>query len=403
MQKLTMLTFFSIPIFFSCLSQTIDPIPGWAFSKSNEATVLFTGQSLGKKLFYQVRNTNTSSGEIEDWFNTTIATDIQKEKWIEPVKGSFNKADDILLYITAVTDSASQKWLVCYMGYGFGNNRVRAARVISTTDAAFFQSNGGIAAKHFGSLAREDRKNNPPTDYRDNQVVKEDNTIVKKTQQAPKSVVLNGVKKEQIYNVIMHLEYEAGVGGGIYPVYNPYVLFKDSSIYKEPFVSLDQLDIIASRKSEPLKWGKWKTNGTTIITYWAAEMPKYQNKSWEQKSFYNVMPAKKGEILEGNFKTISGGGNTALGGDVMVVLAANIAFNKDGRFTLAKIAGVTSQRDIWETNSSKSNEAGKYKLDDYSIEFTYNNGKTEKRFFYFYPDSRKHFGIGNSVYMPMSK
>jgi hypothetical protein len=64
------------------------------------------------------------------------------------------------------------------------------------------------------------------------------------------------------------------------------------------------------------------------------------------------------------------------------------------------VAGVNSSREFWENNSSKSDESGTYKLDGYAIELKYNNGKTERRFFYFYPDSKKHFGIGYSVYMP---
>ena len=161
--------------------------------------------------------------------------------------------------------------------------------------------------------------------------------------------------------------------------------------------------ITASKQKEPLSWGRWKMQGTTLTAVWPAEKPRDQHTNWEKNSYYTVNGAKKGEQLEGSFKTLSGGGNTALGGDVMVVSAANISFNKEGKFTLARVAGVSSGRDFWENTNSKSNEAGTYFLDEYTIELKYNNGTTERSFFFFYPDSRKHFGIGQRIYMPLKK
>ena len=252
------------------------------------------------------------------------------------------------------------------------------------------------ASKHFGQLAQQDMKSNT--------------TVAEKNNNIPKTVVQNktdamiskgkGIKSAEIHSVIMHLEYESGIGGGIYPVYNAYILLKNGSIYKYPEVSPADLLVTESQKTEPLKWGTWKMNGGVLTTYWAAEKPRNQNESWEKSTYYIVPGAKKGERLEGIFKTLSGGGNTALGGEVMVVAAANITFATDGKFTLASVAGVSSGRDIWENTNSSSNAEGMYYLDEYTIELKYNNGKTERRFFFFYPDSKKHFGIGQSIYMP---
>jgi hypothetical protein len=52
------------------------------------------------------------------------------------------------------------------------------------------------------------------------------------------------------------------------------------------------------------------------------------------------------------------------------------------------------------TTYAKSNAAGIYRLDGYSIEMKYNNGEVVRKLFYFYPDSRTTFGIGGSAYIP---
>jgi hypothetical protein len=404
MQKITVLTVILNLITLFSFSQTITPIPDWTVTKQNEAKILITQSIINNNnsVIYQVRKQATIDEDIADWFNNAVASDMQKEKWIEKQKGSLQESNDIYIYVTEMTDAAAKKWYVLYLAHGFGKKQVRFARVTGTLQFDFFQTNSTVATQHFARLAVQDRNNNTAIGEPEKPLPVEPKKETITNPQTP-ATKLNGLQNEKIHSTIMHLEYEAGMGGAIYPVYNPYILFKDGSIYKDPVEGLNRFDAVASRTAEPKKWGTWKMSGTTLSVYWPLEKPKYQNTTWEKSSYKNILPAKKGEALEGSFKTLTGGGNTALGGDVLVVAAATITFSNDGKFTLAKVAGVSSGRDIWESTNSKSDEAGYYKLDQYSIELKYNNGKTENRFFYFYPDSRKHFGIAGSVYMPKSK
>jgi hypothetical protein len=402
MQKILSLL---IVVFFcldAALCQTVTPISGWTVDKENNSKIL-SSQSInedGKLVVYQVRKQATTEHTTTDWFTAAIKADIEKEQWTEPGKGMSNEANNIQLYITEVTDAASKKWFILYMGYGFGKKQVRLARVVSSPEGSFFQTNGGIATKHFARLSVQDGKSNTTIATTEVQEpVKEKQPVKTKDP----LVNVKGTPAVSFHAVIMHLEYEAGMGGAIYPVYNAYILFKNGSIYKHPVISPADLDVASSKQTEPQKWGTWKIDADKLNVYWPLEKPKYQNNTWEKSSYKNVLPAKKGETLEGSFKTLTGGGNTALGGDVLVVAAANISFNQQGKFTLAKTAGVSSGSDVWENTNSKTGETGTYTMDGYTIELKYNNGKTQRQFFYFYPDSRKHFGIANSAYMPKSK
>jgi hypothetical protein len=404
MQNTFLLSFFISLVSQTCFSQIITPIPDWTVTKPTEEKILSTQSisSNNNSVVYQVRKQMTVADDLSGWFTNAIASDIKKEKWRETQKGSLQESNGLLIYVTEMTDAASKKWYVLYLAHGFGKNQARLARVVGTPQTDFFQLNAGEATKHFARLVTLDRNNNTSIGETEKPLPDEPKKETIINRQTP-GVKLTGVQNDKIHSTIMHLEYEAGMGGGIYPVYNPYILFKDGSIYKDPVEGLNIFDAVTSRTAEPNKWGTWKMSGTTLTIYWPLEKPKYQNSTWEKSSYYNIVPAKKNETLEGSFKTLTGGGNTALGGDVLVVAAATITFSNDGKFTLAKVAGVSSGRDIWENTNSKSDEAGYYKLNQYSIELKYNNGKTENRFFYFYPDSRKHFGIAGSVYMPKSK
>lgn len=401
MPNTTLLSLFLTLLAQTCFSQTITPIPDWTVNKLSDDKILSSQSIAGynNSVVYQIRKQTTINENLASWFNSTIALDIKKEKWTETQAGSLQESNGLLLYVTETTDAASKKWYVLYLAHGFGKKQARLARVTGTPQTDFFKTKAEEATKHFAGVVTQDRNNNTTIGEPEKPIPAEPKkeTIINRPEPATKRT---GLQNDKIHSTIMHLEYEAGMGGAIYPVYNPYVLFKNGSIYKDPVEGLNLFDAVASRTAEPKKWGTWKMSGDALVIHWPLEKPKYQNSTWEKSSYKNILPAKKGEALEGSFKTLTGGGNTALGGDVLVVAAANITFSKDGKFTLAKVAGVSSGRDIWENTNSKSDEAGYYKLDQYSIELKYNNGKTENRFFYFYPDSRKHFGIAGSVYMP---
>ncbi len=209
-------------------------------------------------------------------------------------------------------------------------------------------------------------------------------------------------KQENDFSVIIHLEYTMGVGGAVYPTYRPYILFANGKIYSNPVVPVSDMDIAASQMKEPKKWGTWEKNNNNIHVHWPKAKPKDQDKDWSPKSYFKVKGGIKGEKIEGNFKTIDGIGNTFLGGEVTVVAAKTISFSKSGKFTLISVGGETSS-DIWEIHYGKANESGTYTIDGYSIELLFNTGKKERHLFYFYPDSKDHFGIASSIYIPLKQ
>jgi hypothetical protein len=372
-------------LFINATAQTaIEAIDGWEMSgKADSVTMIASAGLANQKFVYKISSLQGIAVADKNSFNELIERDFLQSKWKEKAKGLLNKLGNVSVYLNEVTDSSSKKVYVSYFYYTFGKNKIRFAKLHSADDK-YFLSNFKIAATHFAKLAEKDVGNSQGTEQVENNPVG----------QTPSSA--NNLKPQDISSVIMHLEYESGVGGGIYPVYNPYILFKDGSIYSEP----NTLDLAASRRNDPKKWGVWKMEGGLLKITWNAKPAKDKFSEWKKDSYKNVSPAKKGETLSGSFKTMSGGGNTAMGGDVMIVISDTITFNPQGQFTLAKVSGGSTST---VTSYYKGKDAGTYILDGYTIEMKLNNGKIERKFFYFYPDDRRYFGIGSSVYVPRSK
>ena len=208
-------------------SQNIALIPGWTVVKTeaaSTASVQLNADGMNTAV-YAVQKQVTGNGAVEDWFGESIEEDMRTQQWTEAHKGSSTAASDIYVYVTEVMDKDHKQWYLLYMGYGFGKDQMRLARVTSTHDQNFFQLAGKQASKHFGQLASQDMKGN-------NTVSETKTTPAAPEKKPAKNTTIEiaatgkGVKSADIHSVIMHLEYEGGIGGGIYPVYNAYVLFK---------------------------------------------------------------------------------------------------------------------------------------------------------------------------------
>jgi hypothetical protein len=155
------------------------------------------------------------------------------------------------------------------------------------------------------------------------------------------------------------------------------------------------LDVAKSKQTESKEWGTWKIKGKTLSIQWNDG----KSNSWDD-NWFKAFAAKKGDSLNGNYKSLSIGGNTAIGGDVMTAAFNNIVFLPNGQFSQEKGAGASTSN---IATSSQNSANGTYQLNNYTIEFRYGDGKVVRKMFYFYPDEGEKtdetVGIGNSSFV----
>jgi hypothetical protein len=204
------------------------------------------------------------------------------------------------------------------------------------------------------------------------------------------------LKESEIQGIYLRLKYGyGGVGGGVTIKYKPYLLLKDGSVYKKLDSSPTELDVARSKQTEPNEWGTWKINSKTLSIQWNDG----ESDSWKE-NWFKAFAAQKGDTLNGDYKSSSSVGNTSLGGDAMVVAFDNISFLPNGQFNQNKGAGASTSGTV---TSSENSAQGTYKLNNYSIEFNYEDGRVVRKLFYFYPDKDKKtdktIGIGKSSFI----
>ncbi len=189
-----------------------------------------------------------------------------------------------------------------------------------------------------------------------------------------------GLKAAQIEGVYLKLETGFGVGGMVMQEYNPYLFLKDGWVYDDPNEPPADFDVVASRRLEPKNWGRWQRNGGRISIRWNRTPGSVT--TYNSKDFLRAIAGKPTSKLKGRYKSLSGGGNSAMGGGVTIAAWNNINFSSDGRFAQEKGAGSSGNG---VTTNSSSALSGTYAIADHTIEFKYADGRTERMFYCVYP------------------
>lgn len=195
-----------------------------------------------------------------------------------------------------------------------------------------------------------------------------------------------------------------GVGGMAGMDFEPIILFKDGSYVEIRDQALEDMDIGADRQARPKSWGRWSKQGDAFVLTGASG--KANNYELQQGQFFKAFPASAAKLLPA-YKRLSGGGNSALGGEVTIAIKSKIAFAPDGRFVEGSDVGATSSGSLsgWATAVSASNgKNGTYAVNDHTLTLTYADGTVKREFFAFaskktppQPDPEMIF-VGDSVY-----
>jgi hypothetical protein len=200
---------------------------------------------------------------------------------------------------------------------------------------------------------------------------------------------------QELAGVYLHVAYRYGFGGAVYPTYKPHLFYRDGSV-------CDDLDSFLapseSKRRKPPAWGRWVEQGQAIRITW--DDPARKPEQWTK--WFVARPAGAGMTLSGRYQSTSGGGNTALGGDVAVVAWRGFEFSSDGTAIVSGGAGVSAGGGgtgaAVTSRSERQLQRVRYRLDGHTLEIDAGASDIRKMWFYRYPDSDRVIGVGSSVY-----
>lgn len=173
-----------------------------------------------------------------------------------------------------------------------------------------------------------------------------------------------------------------GVGGMVILEYEPVILFKDGTYYEISDAALEDVDLAAEQAARPNQFGRWSQSGGDYVLTGADGKP--NSYALQDGAFFKAYPAEQPAMLSTRYKRISGGGNTALGGEVMIARSGIYTFMSDGQFRIEGSVGASNsgeQTGVSTTLQSESAMAGRYALDDHTLVLAFADGRQERHFF----------------------
>lgn len=170
--------------------------------------------------------------------------------------------------------------------------------------------------------------------------------------------------RRAVENIVFDLDYQYGVGGAAYPVYKLVVLFADGVACQCLEVAVDDIDVEAIRRESPERVGSWTRSGADYVVRWTG----VSKPETLKVSVGPPKPLPGSSSLRGKYQSISGGGNTALGGGVISASVKDLQFFADGSFAQSNARLMQSNAAVV---SGKQGKSGVWSLAGSTLALTY--------------------------------
>ncbi|MGU3463717.1 hypothetical protein ACLBXO_02600 [Methylobacterium sp. C33D] len=174
-----------------------------------------------------------------------------------------------------------------------------------------------------------------------------------------------------------------GVGGLMTIDFEPLIFLRDGTYYEIADAALEDVDLAAERAARPKRFGRWAGKDAGFVLTDARG--RANDYALGDGSFFRAFPAGSGERVARAYRRLSGGGNTALGGDVAIAVESRYDFNADGSYGRGGSVGATNFGASTGVGTAiarrRAPEGGRYALDRHTLTLTSADGRTRRLFF----------------------
>jgi hypothetical protein len=189
----------------------------------------------------------------------------------------------------------------------------------------------------------------------------------------------------EVEGVYFQATYGVGVGGMVVVYFVPVILFRDGTTYGIARAALEDVDLAAERAAKPHRFGRWTRAGDLYTL--TDDRGRAQDHRLQDGHFFRAFPATPGETFTQSYTRLSGGGNTAMGGSVMIAVSSRYDFRADGTYGRGGSVGATDSGGTTGVSSAlasrRAPEGGRYALDRHTLTLTGPDGRVRRLFFAF--------------------
>lgn len=208
-----------------------------------------------------------------------------------------------------------------------------------------------------------------------------------------------------------------GVGGLMIVDFEPLIVLRDGTYYEIGDTALEDVDLAAERAARPTRFGRWagKGAGKGAETGFVLTDSKGRANDYAlgDGSFFRAFPATADERVGRAYRRLSGGGNSAMGGDVAVAVESRYDFRPDGSYGRGGSVGAVNSGASTGVGTAigrrRAPEGGRYALDRHTLTLTGADGRSRRLFFAYGSRNdppevdREMIFVGDDVFTPADR
>ncbi|HEY2533611.1 MAG TPA: hypothetical protein VGJ20_37735 [Xanthobacteraceae bacterium] len=202
-----------------------------------------------------------------------------------------------------------------------------------------------------------------------------------------------GISEPTIEGVYHLWRWELMVNRGMVDTGTDYVLFKNGEVWRSPGAAPQDIDPAKFKEARWDDWGIWRRAGGNVILTMngqaEARLPSNQLARYD--------PAGADQRVEGRWQWSSGFvAQTAVGNTTSGVASRSITLHADGRFEQNGFGSTSFSDEIGGRRTAGAfatpapAQSGRYRINGYSLEVTYDDGRRDSALFYWAGDNRNN-------------
>ena len=216
---------------------------------------------------------------------------------------------------------------------------------------------------------------------------------------------------ETVEGVYFRSTHRFGVGGLMIMDFEPLILLRDGTYFEVGDAALEDVDLAAERAVRPNRFGRWARKGAGFVLTGARGHA--DDYTPGDGSFFPAFPAEAGERVGRAYRRLSGGGNSATGGDVAVAVESRYDFHPDGSYGRGGSVGAINSGASTGVGKAigrrRAPEGGRYALDRHTLTLTGSDGSSRRLFFAYGAQNtppvvdREMVFVGDDVFTPADR
>lgn len=200
-----------------------------------------------------------------------------------------------------------------------------------------------------------------------------------------------GIPASAIEGVYHNWNWGAAANFGMVDYGADYVFFRNGETWRKPDAAPQDIDPAKAKEARRQDWGTWRRAGNDVVL----TMNGKAEERFAPDRLIRYEPAGADQRVEGSWRSSLGGVGQTAGNTAITSVSRSITLHADGRFERGGFssASFSSQNAAGTFATTAPARNGRYRINGYILELTYDDGRRDSAIFYWAGGKDDRYGM----------